>query len=58
MTPDPFELQFHLLAEDDDLFVTQHPAAPGVWLPVRFVTLADGSRVLHAGGRATPRTGD
>ena len=28
------------VAEDDDLFLTQHPAAPGVWLPVRFVTLA------------------
>jgi hypothetical protein len=58
LTPEPVELPLHLVAEDDDLFLTQHPAAPGLWLPVRFVTLADGSRVLHAGGRATPRTGD
>jgi CubicO group peptidase (beta-lactamase class C family) len=57
LTPEPVELPLHLVAEDDDLFLTQHPAAPGLWLPVRFVTLADGSRVLHAGGRATPRTG-
>jgi CubicO group peptidase (beta-lactamase class C family) len=58
LTPEPVELPLHLVAEDDDLFLTQHPAAPGLWLPVRFVTLADGSRVLHAGGRATPRAGD
>ena len=55
MTPEPFELPLQLVAEGDDLFVTQHPMAPGLWLPVRFVTLGDGSRVLHAGGRATPR---
>jgi CubicO group peptidase (beta-lactamase class C family) len=58
MTPEPFELQLQLAAEGDDLFLTQHPGAQGLWLPVRFVTLADGSRVLHIGGRATPRTGD
>jgi CubicO group peptidase (beta-lactamase class C family) len=58
LTPEPVELLLHLVAEGDDLFLTQHPAARGLWLPVRFVTLADGSRVLHAGGRATPRTGD
>ena len=58
MTPEPFELPLHLVAEGDDLFVTQHPMAPGLWLPVRFVTLADGSSVLHIGGRATPRVGD
>jgi CubicO group peptidase (beta-lactamase class C family) len=57
MMPEPFELPLHLVAEDDDLFLTQHPAAPGLWLPVRFVTLADESRVLHIGGRATPKTG-
>jgi hypothetical protein len=58
MTPEPVELPLHRMSADDDLFVTQHPAAPGMWLPVRFVTLADGSRILHLGGRATPRSGD
>jgi CubicO group peptidase (beta-lactamase class C family) len=58
MTPDPVELPLRRASADDDLFLTQHPAAPGMWLPVRFVTLADGSRVLHLGGRATPRVGD
>jgi CubicO group peptidase (beta-lactamase class C family) len=57
LMPEPFELPLQLVAADDDLFVTQHPMAPGVWLPVRFVTLTDGSRLLHSGGRATPRTG-
>jgi CubicO group peptidase (beta-lactamase class C family) len=58
LMPEPVELPLRLLKEDDDLFVTQHPAAPGAWLPVRFVQLDDGSRVLHLGGRATPRVGD
>ena len=57
LSPEPFELPLHLVAEDDDLFLTQHPLAPGLWLPVRFVTVEGGSRVLHIGGRATPRTG-
>jgi CubicO group peptidase (beta-lactamase class C family) len=56
LTPEPFELPLHLTAGDDDRFLTQHPSAPGLWLPVRFVMLADGSRVLHLGGRAAPRT--
>jgi CubicO group peptidase (beta-lactamase class C family) len=55
MTPEPFELPLRLVREDDDLFVTQHPAAPGTWLPGRFVTLEDGSRIMHFGGRATPQ---
>jgi CubicO group peptidase (beta-lactamase class C family) len=58
MTPEPIELPLRFLREDDDLFATQHPAAPGMWLPGRFVTLEDGSRVMHIAGRATPRTGD
>jgi CubicO group peptidase (beta-lactamase class C family) len=58
LTPDPIELPLRLVSADDDLFVTQHPAAPGMWLPGRFVTLEDGSRVMHIAGRATPRTGD
>ncbi len=57
MTPEPFELPFLLLDEDDDLFLTQHPAAPGIWLPVRFLTLSDGARCMHGGGRATPLVG-
>ncbi len=58
MAPDPFDLPFDRVSADDDLFVTQHPAAPGMWIPVRFATVGDGSRVLHMGGRATPRVGD
>jgi hypothetical protein len=58
MTPEPVELPLRLAVEDDDLFLTRHPVAPGLWLPVRFVTLSDGSRLLHIGGRATPRIGD
>jgi CubicO group peptidase (beta-lactamase class C family) len=58
MTPEPFELALHRLEGGDDLFVTEHPAAPGSYLPARFVTLEDGSRLLHLGGRATPRAGD
>jgi CubicO group peptidase (beta-lactamase class C family) len=57
MTPEPFELPL-LRVEGDDLFVTEHPAARGTWLPVRFVTLDDGGRALHVGGRATPRVRD
>jgi CubicO group peptidase (beta-lactamase class C family) len=56
MTPDPFELPLHRLDRGGDVFLTQHPSAPGTWLPVRFLTLPDGSRLLHAGGRATPKT--
>ena len=58
LTPEPFELPLHLADPDDDLFVTQHPLAPGVWLPVRFVLLPEGGRLLHIGGRATPKVGD
>ncbi len=58
LTPEPFELPLHRVRADEDLFVTQHPLAPGVWLPVRFVALPDGSSVLHIGGRATPKAGD
>jgi hypothetical protein len=54
MSPEPFEPPLHRVSADDDLFVTQHPAAAGLWLPVRFVTL-EGTRVLHLGGRATPQ---
>jgi CubicO group peptidase (beta-lactamase class C family) len=54
MTPEPFELPLHRV-EGENLFVTEHPAARGMWLPVRFVTLDDGSQALHVGGRATPR---
>jgi hypothetical protein len=55
MAPEPFELPLQRVSPDDDLFLTQHPAAAGLWLPVRFVTLADGSRVMHLAARATPR---
>lgn len=34
LTPEPVELPLQRVAADDDLFVTQHPAAPGMWLPV------------------------
>lgn len=55
LTPEPFELALHVLDPDDGFFLTQHPLAPGLWLPVRFVTLSDGSRCLHIAGRATPK---
>ena len=55
LTPEPLELPLLVLDPDDDVFLTQHPLAPGLWLPVRFVTLSDGSRCLHLGGRATPK---
>jgi CubicO group peptidase (beta-lactamase class C family) len=55
MSPEPFELALHRVSAEDDLFVTQHPAAGGLWLPVRFVTFPDGSRVMHLAARATPR---
>ncbi|HST19105.1 MAG TPA: serine hydrolase domain-containing protein [Gaiellaceae bacterium] len=58
LAPDPIELPLLLAAEGDDLFLTEHPAAPGMWHPVRFVTLPEGTRLLHISGRATPRTGD
>ena len=51
----PFELPLLLLNEGDEMFVTQHPAAPGLWLPVPFLSLSDGSRCLHIGGRADPK---
>ncbi|HEV2592694.1 MAG TPA: serine hydrolase domain-containing protein [Gaiellaceae bacterium] len=54
MAPEPVELPLHRVSADDDVFLTQHPAAPGTWLPVRFVTVG-GTRVLHLAGRATPR---
>ena len=55
MTPEPIELPLVLLEPGSDLFLTQHPALPDTWLPVTFLTLSDGSRCMHAGGRATPR---
>jgi CubicO group peptidase (beta-lactamase class C family) len=55
LTPDPLELPLHVLDPNEGFFLTQHPVAPGLWLPVRFVTLSDGSRCLHIGGRATPK---
>lgn len=55
LTPEPVELPLLLHDAGDDIFLTQHPAAPGVWLPARFVTLPDGSGCLHIGGRATPK---
>ena len=45
-----------LIAFDKDAFLTRLPTVSG-WLPVAFYGLADGSRYLHLGGRATPRTG-
>jgi hypothetical protein len=57
MTPEPFELALHRVSADNDLFVTEHPAAAGLWLPVRFATIG-GTRLLHVGGRATPRVRD
>jgi CubicO group peptidase (beta-lactamase class C family) len=55
MTPEPLELPLVALDADREVFLTQHPALKGAWLPVRFTTLSDGRRCLHIGGRATPR---
>jgi CubicO group peptidase (beta-lactamase class C family) len=57
MTPEPLELPLAAFDPEKEVFLTQHPALKGAWLPVRFTTLADGRRCLHIGGRATPRTG-
>ena len=55
MTPEPLELGLVPLDPEREVFLTQHPALKGAWLPVRFTTLADGRGCLHIGGRATPR---
>jgi hypothetical protein len=54
MTPEPFETPFVAFDASRDLFLTQHPAAADMWLTVKFLTLSDGSRCIHTGGRATP----
>jgi len=56
MTPEPVELPLVPLDAGREVFLAQHPALKGAWLPVRFTTLADGRRCFHVGGRATPRT--
>lgn len=56
MAPDPVELPLVPFEAEREVFLTQHPALQGAWLPVRFTTLADRRRCLHIGGRATPRT--
>jgi CubicO group peptidase (beta-lactamase class C family) len=55
MTPEPVELPLAAFEPEREVFLAQHPALKGAWLPVRFTTLADGRRCLHIGGRATPR---
>ena len=50
LAPEPIELPLLLAAADDDLFLTQHPAAPGLWHPVRFVDAA-GRNAAAALGR-------
>jgi len=55
LTPEPIDLPLVLHEPETESFLTQHPALPGTWLPVTFITLADGRRCMHSGGRATPR---
>jgi CubicO group peptidase (beta-lactamase class C family) len=55
MTPEPVEMPLVALDPEREVFLAQHPALKGAWLPVRFTTFADGQRCFHAGGRATPR---
>ena len=55
MTPEPFEMPMSAYDIADDVFLTRHPAAPDMWLTAKFLTLSDGSRSLHIGGRATPK---
>lgn len=56
MTPEPVELPLAPFDAEREVFLAQHPALKGSWLPVRFTTLADGRRCFHVGGRATPQT--
>jgi CubicO group peptidase (beta-lactamase class C family) len=56
MAPEPVEMRLVLLDPEREVFLAQHPALKGAWLPVRFTTLADGRRCFHVGGRATPRS--
>ena len=39
-----------------DAYLVQLPGRAD-WLPVMFYTLGDGTRYLHVGGQAAPRTG-
>src|SRR4029077_13034287 len=55
MAPEPVEMPLVALDAEREVFLAQHPALKGAWLPVRFTTLSDGRRCLHVGGRATPR---
>jgi CubicO group peptidase (beta-lactamase class C family) len=55
MAPEPVELPLVPFDAEREVFLAQHPALKGAWLPVRFTTLGDGRRCLHIGGRATPR---
>jgi CubicO group peptidase (beta-lactamase class C family) len=56
MTPEPVEMPLVALDPEREVFLAQHPALKGAWLPVRFTTLADERRCFHVGGRATPRS--
>jgi CubicO group peptidase (beta-lactamase class C family) len=56
LTPEPVEMPLAALDTEREVFLAQHPALKGAWLPVRFTTLGDGRRCLHVGGRATPRS--
>jgi CubicO group peptidase (beta-lactamase class C family) len=55
LTPEPVELPLVPLDPEQELFLTQHPALRGAWMPVCFTTFPDGQRCFHVGGRATPR---
>jgi CubicO group peptidase (beta-lactamase class C family) len=56
MAPDPVEMPLTPFDAEREVFLAQHPALKGAWLPVRFTTLGDGRRCFHVGGRATPRS--
>ena len=43
------------VAGSDDVFVTRQEDSEG-WTPVVFFDLPDGTRCIHFGARATPRT--
>ncbi|MCA1707987.1 MAG: serine hydrolase, partial [Actinobacteria bacterium] len=51
MIPDPVE-EYELLPAGDELFVYRGDGSTS-WTPLRFYELDDGTRYLHAGGRAT-----
>jgi dipeptidyl aminopeptidase/acylaminoacyl peptidase/CubicO group peptidase (beta-lactamase class C family) len=54
--PDPVT-EYRLVAIDENLYVTRPEGGAETWVPFVFYRLDDGSRYVHFGARATPKTG-